>query len=387
MVKIFFAAAVLFVFSALPAMGQTTPVKPSVVSGEVVSVDAAKLVINAANGSVEAKLTEATEYKRVSAENPSLKTATPAAFSDIAVGDRVMVTGILAADGRSLPARAVYVMTKSDISQRNAKQVEQWRTRGVGGRVVSVNQEAKQIVMALRPVTSGVNVTITLKDGAKVLRYAPDSILYDEAKVSSLADIRAGDDMRALGERSADGASFTAEEVLAGSFQTIAGKVKSVDTQTGEIIIRDLDDKKDITVVTGKTTVLMKKFPPEMAERMAMMQAGGGAGGGVRPPGQGGVRPPGAGPRPAGGPGGAGGIDAMLERMPDLTLAEVKPGEMIAFSSTKGTAVDRVKAIKLVSGVEPFIRMAQTSAAASGGRGGQGVSGSFTIPGLDGAGF
>ena len=74
----------------------------------------------------------------------------------------------------------------------------------------------------------------------------------------------------------------------------------------------------------------------------------------------------------------------MLERFPDITTAELKPGDMIAVSSTKNTAMDHVKAIKLLAGVEPFLRMAQAS---PGRQRGQGVQGGFTIPGLDGVGF
>ncbi len=56
---------------------------------------------------------------------------------------------------------------------------------------------------------------------------------------------------------------------------------------------------------------------------------------------------------------------------------------MIAVSSTKNSAADRIRAIKLLAGVEPFLRMAQ---AGNGKRAG-GVEGGFSIPGLDGIGF
>ncbi|MEO7672565.1 MAG: hypothetical protein ABIU09_00630, partial [Pyrinomonadaceae bacterium] len=58
-------------------------------------------------------------------------------------------------------------------------------------------------------------------------------------------------------------------------------------------------------------------------------------------------------------------------------------GDMIAVSSTKSTNLDRIKAIKLLAGVEPFIRAAQ---ATSGGTRGQG-SPSLSIPGLEGNSF
>ena len=86
----------------------------------------------------------------------------------------------------------------------------------------------------------------------------------------------------------------------------------------------------------------------------------------------------------AGGPGGGprGGIDDMLERFPAITVADLKVGDMIAVSSTKTASADHITAIKLLAGVEPFIRMAQMSAARNQGRG-QGTQ-SLNIPGLDG---
>jgi hypothetical protein len=54
---------------------------------------------------------------------------------------------------------------------------------------------------------------------------------------------------------------------------------------------------------------------------------------------------------------------------------------MIAFSSTKNATADRVTAIKLLSGVEPFLKAPQTTGN-NGGR--RGADSGFSIPGLDG---
>ena len=80
---------------------------------------------------------------------------------------------------------------------------------------------------------------------------------------------------------------------------------------------------------------------------------------------------------------GGGGIDEMLERFPTISIADLKVGEMIAFSSTKGGNQDRVTAIKLLSGVEPFLKAPQI--ANNSGR--RGADSGFSIPGLDGGGF
>ena len=368
------------------AFGQgDSGVKPSVISGEVVTAGDDKIVVNTKSGAIEAILSSKTIYKRVSAENPTLQSATPAALSDIGVGDKVMVTGIVATGGKSIPARAVYLMTKADISEKHKKESEQWKTRGITGRVLTVDTQTGQIEVEMRSLMGSSKLTLTPKANTKFLRYADNSIRYDEAKSSSLGEIKAGDMLRALGDRSADNTGFAAEEIITGAFQTIAGTVKSVDVEKKEVVIKNLQTGKDVTVVLNDAS-LMKKFPAEMAERMA----GFGMGGGVRPAGQGVTPPGGQGQAQMPGRGGAGGgprsggIDDMLERFPNITAADLKPGDMIALSSTKNANMDRVNAIKLLAGVEPFLRMAQAS---TGGQRGQNVQGGFTIPGLDGVGF
>ena len=373
--------------------GQTpnAAVKPAYFSGDIASVSPKSIVITTKTGRVETTLTEKTTFKRASAENFNPASAAAGAFSDIGVGDKVTISALQSADGKSMNARTVYFVTKADIAAKDAKVNEDWRKRGIKGRVAAVNPQANQITVEMRNLAGSTNLALTPKDKAKFLRYAPDSVRYDEATKSSLADVKVGDEIRALGDRSADGTSFTAEEVLTGAFQTIAGTVKSIDAANNAVVIKNLQTGKDVTVVITDTSIV-KRFPAEQAERMAGFQMGGA--GGVRPVAQGGgqARPAGGGqgqpPSTArggfGGGHGGGAIDDMLDRFPDITAADLKPGDMIAISSTKNGSTDRIKAIKLLAGVEPFLRMAQ---ATTGGQRRQGVSGGFTIPGLDGVSF
>jgi len=340
------------------------------------------VVLKTAENQLEVTLSDKTEYKRVPPENPVLKAAVPAALTDIGIGDKLLVTGMMSADKTTLPAKSVYLMTKGDIAQRQASEKQRWATRGISGRVTAVNPDTRQITVEVRGLGAATSVVLTPKETAKFLRYAPNSISYNEAVASKLGDIAVGDMLRALGDRGPDGASFAAEEVVTGAFQTIAGTVKTVDAEKNEVVIAELQSKKDVTVSLGSSAV-MKKFPEQMAQMMAARQAGGGqgsaSGGEQRPAGA-----PGGEGRPGGrqGAGPRGGIDEMLERFPNITVADLKVGDMIAVSSSKTTAMDRVTAIKLLAGVEPFIRAAQMQAAASRGRGQSAPS--LNIPGLDG---
>ncbi len=336
-------------------------------------------------------LSNKTEYKRVSPEKPSLATAIAATFADIGAGDKVIVSVIMTADKKMNPARTVYLMTKADLAGR-ANNLEQWRTNGVSGRVAQINPQTKEItVSASRGMMGETRTLLTLKDNTVLRRYAPDSIKYEESQVGSFADIKVGDTIHARGEKSADGAAIKAEEIVSGSFLTISGTITAIDPAKNEITISNMQTKKPVTVVVGQNSIL-RKFPPEMAQRLAAAQAGGG---GMRPPqgtqpgGQ--TTPPNGqtprnGMRPAGGGmRGGSGIDDMLERLPTFTIADLKVGEMVGLNfSAKGGTADRVTAIKLLSGVEPFLKAPQTAGNNSGGR--RGADAGFSIPGLEGGG-
>ena len=400
----------IFLFSGAFGLvfGQTADIniKPSYIVGEVVSAGDKKFTVNTKTGPLNIIITDKTVFKHASAQNPNLTTATPGAITDIGVGDKLTVSGILAADGKSMPARQVYFVTRADVAAKNAREAEEWRKRGITGKVVTVNPQTNQMTLEIRGMVGSTKSVITPKENAKFLRYAPDSIRFDEAKPSTLAEVKVGDMVRALGDKSVDGTSFAAEQVIAGAFQTIAGTVKSVDVGKNEIVITNLQNKKDVTISISDTSVL-KRYPAEMAERLAGVQMAG-----ARPTGQGNpqgnvqVRPanpqgegqtPGGGrggfggARGAGGPGGAAGgnIDEMLDRFPNITASELKVGDMIALSSSKSADMSRIKAIKLLAGVEPFLRAAQMG---NGGGRGQGAGpangdGGFNIPGLDGVSF
>lgn len=383
-----FASLLILIGAASPALAQAGGVKPSVAAGDVVSIDSGKIVLQTKDGSLDVLLSDKTEYKRVPPDNPSLKSAVPSTFAEIGTGDKLMVTGILSDDKKTLPARAVYLMTKSDIAQKQVKESEKWTTRGISGRVASVDPITNQIKIEVRGLAATTTVVLTPKEGAKLLRYAPNSVKFSEAKASSINEIEAGDMLRASGDRSPDGASFAAEEIITGAFRTVAGTVKTIDVGKNEVVITDAQTKKDLVVELGSAS-MMKKFPEEMAQRLAAFQ-----GGGMRPggPARAGAQPPANGTPAAGqaGPGGRGGgmgarggIDDMLERFPNISVGDLKTGDVIAVSSTRTTNLERITAIKLLAGVEPFLRAAQAQAAANGGQRGQGTL-SLDIPGLDG---
>lgn len=361
--------------------------KRSYVSGDVVSITATSIILKTKDGEVNATLSDKTEFKRVPPGATSITAAAVASTLDeIAVGDRLVVSGILSADKKSIPALSVFLMTSADISQQKKAESQKWATRGISGRVAAANADTGKLSIEVRGLMGTQTVTVTPKPDAKFRRYKQDSVQYSESLESKFADIQTGDMIRALGDRSADGVSFAAEEIVTGAFKTVVGTVKSVDTATNEIVVTELQTNKDVVIAVSGGSAL-KKIPDEMVQRMSQMGQGGGAPpAGGQPAGQG--QAPGAPGRGGFGGGSRGGIDDMFERFDTISAADLKVGSMIAVSSSKNGTADKITAIKLLAGVEPFVRSAQAQNA-GGGRGGRGggQSGGFTIPGLDGFDF
>ena len=388
--KLLFLSFFLALFAGVAASvsAQTEAAKPTLVSGDVTAISADKIALQTANGAADFVLSDKTVYKRVPPENP--KTQVASSFSEISVGDKVVVSVIFGADKKASPVRTVYLMSKADIANKQTKEQQEWRTRGVSGRITAVNPQTKEITVTTPGLMGAKTTILTAKDSAEFLRYAQDSVSFSEAKKSSFTEIAVGDSIRALGDKSEDGATFKAERIVTGSFQTVVGTITAVNAEKGEITINNLQTKKVMTIVVDKNS-LLKQFPADVAQRMAqaqMMQASGG-GNMIRPPQGAGNQQANQNPQQnpnqtGGGNRGGGSLDEMLERFPTISVADLKVGEMIAVNSSKTANQERLTAIKLVSGVEPFTKVPQMASGGGNRQGGGGVNSSFTIPGFDG---
>lgn len=370
--KFFFAAAIglITLLASIPAsMAQTAD--PGIAAkhaiGEIKSVDAAakQLTIKTDAGSVvTVSLNDKTTYKKLAPGEQTLTNATDVTFADLAEGDRIMARGTVSEDRKSLPAAVqIIVMTKGDLAKKQEAERAEWRRRGILGVISALKPETNEITITSRTMAGSQTVVIPVAEKTEMRRYAPDSIRFSDAKPSNFSELKVGDQLRALGDRTEDPLRFKpAEKVVTGSFRTVGGVVTAVDPATGEIKINELEKKTPFTIVVKQDSVL-RKFPPP--GQMGMMGGGmrggeGGGSGGPPPQGQAGARPQG-GP-PAGGPGGPGGrggfnINDMLERLPTISIADVKVGDTIIVSSTQGVDPSRLTAISLVSGADTLLAM------------------------------
>jgi hypothetical protein len=352
---------------------QAPPALKSVI-GEVTSIDSAgkQVKLKGDDGVVyTVTLSDNTSFLRIPPGEKDLKKASKIAFSDMTVGDRALARGPLEEDTKTVPARTLIIMTKGDLAQKHERDRAEWQTRGITGVVSALNAANKEVTITTRGRDPK---TITIDASAADLRrYAPDSVRFTDAKPSSFGELQPGDTVRALGDKSEDGTHLKAEEVVSGAFETIAGTVDSVDPATGEVHITNLQTKKPVVVRTNKDS-LLRRLDPVVASMLARRlrpdssSAGGAvapAGGPAAPTRESGGRPEGAGQ--GGGPGGPGGfrggpgggdLQQILERMPALSLAELKKGDAVIVSSSKGPGDSGVTAFAFVAGVEPFLAAA-----------------------------
>jgi len=375
------------IFLALALAGaQTAPPALKSVIGEVTSLDAAakQIKVKADDGAVYSiDLADSTSYYHVPPGEKDLKKATKIAFSDVVVGDRLLARGPLTEETKSIAAKTIVVMTKADLAKKQERDRAAWQTRGVAGTVTAVNADAKEITIN----THGRDAkdVVIQASAAGFRRYAPDSVRFSDAKPSKFADLQVGDTVRALGEKNDDGARFKAEELIFGSFLTIAATVISVNPASGEVVVTDLKTKKPATIQTNQNTMLRKldaRVATFLAGRMRPDAAAGGgpsgAGGSAGTGGALGASPPqaqsgapgasgapdgarasfGGGPRPGGG----GDLQQLLERSPQLVLTDLKKGDALIISSSKGADCSSLVAFSLVAGVEPFLAAAPRTA-------------------------
>jgi len=362
-----------------PAAGSDPAITATRVYGKVAEINGpgGLMTVKTDAGSlVTVKLTEKTTYERMPPGETDRTKAVKITLADITVGDGLYARGYVADDRKSVPAQTIIVVSQSDIAKKQEKERAEWRQRGILGAISAINPTSKEITITFRSLMGPQPVIIPVTDKIKMLRYAPDSIKFSDAKPSSLAELKVGDQLRALGDRSADGTHFTAEKVVTGSFRTVGGVVTAIDPATGEVKINELQTKAPLTVVI-KNDAVLRRFPAEIG--MMMM------GGGGRPAGAGGA-PSAGGPPAGGGPGGPGrgpggggmNIQAMLEQLPTIAVTDLKVGDTIIVSSTTGADPGRLTAITLVSGADTLINLlaarqpqgGQPSGAGGGGGGG-----------------
>ena len=213
---------------------------------------------------VNVKLTPETIFQRVAPGERDLKKAATMNMTDMALGDRVLVSF---KPGTS-DALRILVMSATDITKRNEADRLDWTKRGVSGVVTAKTASTLTLKMG---------ATVTVDDKTAYRRYNSDSVKFADATISKLSEVNIGDQLRARGLKSEDGLKVTAEEVVFGTFVTKAGTITAINPETKELTVSEIGTNKSLVIKFTADSQIKKM--PNMAGMM---------------PGRGGPPPPGA---------------------------------------------------------------------------------------------
>jgi hypothetical protein len=363
-----FRSAVRWSLAVVLALGCALSLRaqaPAHPSGTVKSTGSDSFVLTTATGQdVTVNVPAAAKVLIVPPGSKDLTAATAGSASDVQTGDRALVTGTAGDTGTTVTAVRVILMKSTAIAETHAAEAEAWQ-RGGGGIVKSVDAAAGKVL-----ISSGLRtVTVTTTPATIVRRYANGSVKFEDAVKSDLASVQPGDQLRVRGDRSADGLTIAADEIVTGSFKNYSGLLTAVDATAGTVTLKDLTTKKAVTIaVTPNSDV--RRLPPMAAQMIASRMRGG-----ANSPGTAGPGGAGAAQRPAGGPPAAAGegqqgaaagarragmdLSQMLSRLPTETIAGLKAGDAVMIVATSSaSAAAQGSAVTLLAGVEPILTAA-----------------------------
>jgi hypothetical protein len=285
-----------------------------------------------------------------------LKTAQTITLADIADGDRVLVTGKAGETAGSFAASRVILMKSGDIAQKHEMEQADWQRHGSGGIVSSIDASGGTLTVA----AGAKKIQVNTSSNTKFRRYSGDSVKFEDAMPSTLAQVQPGDQLRVRGAKSEDGSSIQAEEVVSGSFKNLAGVIATLDAANGTLTLKDLATKKMVTVkVTPNSSV--RALPPQAAAMFAARARGGAGGGGRVGEGSGegsarGLGGAGSGGGPGAGRPGGGDLSQMVSRLPAGAVSDLKVGDAVMIvASQADPGSPTVTAVTLLSGVEPIL--------------------------------
>jgi hypothetical protein len=275
---------------------------------------------------------EATRFLRIVPGAKDLENAAPISAPELAVGDRILARGRSSGDTGSFAATSIIVISKADLARKHAAERAEWEKRGVGGVITALDPAAKEITITA-PTTAGAKpMVIAFAPGATLRRYAPNSVKFSDARPSRFEELKIGDQVKALGTANETRSRYTAEELVAGSFRVIAGAVASIDAAQNTFVTTIPGANKPMQAqVSADSTV--RRLSPEIAQILAARNKADNS--------------PDQSPKD---------LQSLIEKLPPLTLTDLRPGDAIIFTFATGEDASHITAITLLAGVEPLLK-------------------------------
>jgi hypothetical protein len=345
------AVALVAVLLAAPHAARAQAVR---YLGSVTAINGNELTVKTDAGDVHhVEVPSTAQLKRIEPGQTNLSAAQPLEFSDLTIGDRVLVNLDPNVTSGTAQALRIIAIKHADVAKMQQAEIEEWNS-GAHGLVQSVDAATGVIVVNVRANAVTKPVTVNTTKATVLKRYAPGSVRFDEAQPAPIDAIHPGDQLWARGTKSADGASIDAEGIVSGSFESIPATVLSSDTTASTLTVKDLATKKPVTIhITPESQ--MRRLDDNVATILAARLKGNAGAAGGR---SGSGSPQGGQMRrnfSQAGNGGAGrsDLESILERAPAIQLDSLKKGEAVMIVATEDSSGMNV--IKLLAGVEPLL--------------------------------
>jgi len=307
------------------------------VVGSIASIQAGSgefMIRTDAGKTLAARLLENANVLRVQPGEKDMSKAAKVTLNEVTAGDRVIARGAVSEEaGGYILVSTLVVMSRGAITEEQARQQLEWKTKSLRGVVQSVDAGQRQVRFTARAMDKQREWTMTVPEKADIKRYDDDSVRYADARGATLDALKPGNQIRVLGAKDEAAGSVTAEQILFGTFRTIGGEIVAVRPAQGEVVINDVQTKKKVTVKVP-TGANLRRMPTFGGGMMGGGMMGGGPPGGMMRMG-----------------GGAGDLQQMIERMPAAVLEDFKQGDAIIASVTATS-----KLITMVAGVDFLLR-------------------------------
>jgi hypothetical protein len=250
----------------------------------------------------------------------------------------IALSDVLLTDNLVAYLHAGVVSTVIVRTKERGRQI--WEILSLAGTITNLDPDSREFTIKTRAGSELNQVVVQMSPGTDFRTFGPDSTTYADAKPSTSAALKIGDEVRVLGDSISE-RPLRAVEVISGTFHAFLASVMAVDVSGKKITIRDLDTHKTVEVRTNEASILRKLDPRLVAAWVYFLREG---------------KPIPSRPSDA---------TKWLEFQPRIAVSELKPGDGVVLTST---ALSDGCVINLVAGIEQLI----TSNSIKGPRGGIG---------------
>src|ERR1700761_1410098 len=183
--------------------------------GAITAINGNTLTVKADSGeSHQVTVAADTDLKRIEPGQTSLSSAAAITLADLAVGDRILVRGLDAdATADPLQPKQIIAIKAADMAQKQEKDLADWQKRGIAGLVKSVDAANGVITVSTGAGPTAKTLAVKTTKATVLKRYSAGTVRFDQAQPAPIDAIHAGDQLRARGDKNADGTEIAAEEV------------------------------------------------------------------------------------------------------------------------------------------------------------------------------